>query len=342
MGTALVYSKKYLEHNPGWGHPERPERLKAIVDALKRARLWGTSGTKVLEPKPAEREDVELVHEASYVDLVERLSKARQPLDVDTPVSSNTYELALLAAGGTIEAGRAVMTGEVSNAFALVRPPGHHAFRTMGGGFCYFNNLAVMIEHLKREFKLRRVFVIDFDAHHGNGTQDIFYEDASVFYMSLHQDPLTLYPGTGFVNEVGSGEGEGYNINVPLPPGSGDAEYAAVMEELFVPLTEAFKPELLAVSAGFDAHINDPLTQLRLSTDAYGWLSHFIVGQAEKLCGGRVVLTLEGGYDLDALSGAAINVVKVLIGNRLSQPTELRRPKVIDELKRRLSKYWSL
>lgn len=342
MTTVLVYSEKYLEHNLGEGHPERPERLKAIVDALKRAKLWTGPKVKVIEPRPTKREDIELVHDPSHVELVERLSKFEKPLDGDTPVCKNTYELALLAAGGTIDAGRVVLSGDALNAFALVRPPGHHATQARGGGFCYFNNLAVMIERLKREFKLRRVFILDFDAHHGNGTQDIFYDDPSVLYMSLHQDPLTLYPGTGFIDEVGSGEGEGYTVNVPLPPESGDAEYMGAMKEIFVPLTEQFKPELFAVSAGFDAYVDDPLTQLRLSTLAYGWLTRFVVEQAERLCKRKVVFVLEGGYVLDGLAEGVVNVVKTLTGEKPSTSVEPRRTSVIDELKRVLSSYWKL
>ena len=342
MTTALVYSEKYLEHKPGGEHPERPERLKAIVDALKRARLWGPPKVKVVEPRPAKREDIELAHDPNHIELVERLSKSEKPLDGDTPVHKNTYESALLAAGGAIDAGRVVLSGNALNAFALVRPPGHHATQARGGGFCYFNNLAVMIERLKREFKLRRVFILDFDAHYGNGTQDIFYDDPSVLYMSLHQDPLTLYPGTGFIHEVGSGEGEGYTVNVPLPPGSGDTEYADAMKEIFVPLAEQFKPELFAVSAGFDAYVDDPLTQLQLSTLAYGWLTRFVVEQAERLCKGRVVFVLEGGYVLDALAGGVVNVVRAMTGEKFPPPTEACHPSVADELKQALANYWKL
>jgi len=341
MVTAIVYSDKYLEHNLGPGHPERPERLRAIVEALRQAGYWSSPNIQVMEPEPAGRDDIELVHDPEYIELIEKLSRFRRPLDGDTPVNANTFELALLAAGGTIKAGRLVMSDKAKNAFALVRPPGHHAGRAFGGGFCYFNNLAIMVEHLKREFKLKRIFVFDFDAHHGNGTQDIFYDDASVLYMSLHQDGRTLYPGTGFVDEIGSGKGEGYTVNVPLPPGSSDDEYAGVMQELFVPLTESFKPELFAVSVGMDAYADDPLTQLELSADAYGWLARYVVDQAEKLCRGRVVLVLEGGYTLDALADAAVRIVKVLTGERPALPTRSRRLNTIDELKRRLASYWS-
>jgi acetoin utilization deacetylase AcuC-like enzyme len=342
MVTALVYSEKYLEHDLGLGHPERPERLKAIVDGFKQAKLWASPNVRVVEPKPARREDIELVHDADYVSLVEKLSVAEKPIDEDTPAHKNTYELALLAAGGAIEAGRKVMSSEVKNAFALVRPPGHHASRAHGGGFCYFNNIAVMTERLKRDFGLQRAFILDFDAHCGNGTEDIFYSDPNVLYMSIHQHPLTLYPGTGFVHEIGSGEGEGYTANVPMQPGSGDAEYAAVMQEIFVPLSEQFKPELFAVSAGFDAHTDDPLTDLQLSTEAYGWLAGFVVEQAKRLCNGRTVFVLEGGYDLEALSQSVTNIVKALSEEKIYRPIEVKHSKVIDEIRQALSKKWNL
>lgn len=342
MVTALIYSEKYLQHNPGPGHPERPERLSAIVEALKKNGLWDSPKARVVEPKQATREDIELAHDSEHVSLVKKLSAIEGPIDGDTPVHKNTYELALLAAGGAIEAGRIVMTGKAQNAFALVRPPGHHATRAHGGGFCYFNNIAVMIERLKLEYNLKRVFVLDFDAHHGNGTQDVFYGDPSVLYMSIHQHPLTLYPGTGFVNEIGSGEGRGYKVNVPMKPGSGDAEYSAVMREIFAPLCEQFKPELFAVSAGFDSHADDPLTNLELSTTAYGWLAGLVIEQAERWCGGRAIFTLEGGYDLEDLSESVANVVKAMTGEKFSPPTEIRRPNVIDEIKRALSDKWKL
>lgn len=342
MVTELVYSDRYLEHILDSGHPERPERLKVIVDVLKKLSLWSSPKVKVIEPSPAKREDIELVHDPEYVTLVERLSKFGRPLDADTPVNAGTFELALLAAGGAIEAGRAVLSEEAENAFALVRPPGHHAGRASGGGFCYFNNLAVMVERLKRDFGLKRIFVLDLDAHHGNGTQDIFYEDASVLLMSLHQDGRTLYPGTGFIHELGSGEGEGYTINVPLPPRSSDAEYASAMSELFLPISEQFKPELIAVSVGFDAHADDPLTGLNLSTDAYGWLMRYVVEQAEKLCDGRVALTLEGGYSLDAIAGSVVKIVEVLLGKKPPLPARGKKVSVIYEIKQRLSSYWRL
>ncbi|MCS7131893.1 MAG: histone deacetylase [Hadesarchaea archaeon] len=342
MRTALIYSEKYLEHKPGEWHPERPERLRAIVEALKRANLWSSPSVQVVEPTPASRDDIALVHDREYIALIERLSRLRRPLDLDTPLDTNTFELALLAAGGAMKAGELVVTGNAANAFALVRPPGHHASRAHGGGFCYFNNMAIMIEHLKRRYGIKRSFILDIDAHHGNGTQDIFYEDPSVLFMSIHQDGRTLYPGTGFVHELGSGNGKGYTVNVPLPPGSSDAEYASVMQELFVPLTEIFEPELIAVSAGMDAHVDDPLTQLKLSTHAYGWIARYVIEQARKCCKGRAVFVLEGGYALGAIAEAVTNIVEVLIGKLPVFPSERRSPKVIDEVKHVLANYWRL
>lgn len=342
MRTALVYSEKYLEHNPGLGHPERPERLKAIVNGLKRFNLWDTPEIKVVNPRPAKREDIKLVHDPDYISLVEKLSAVERPIDGDTPAKKNTFELALLAAGGAIEAGNLVMSGEAKNAFALVRPPGHHACRSHGGGFCYFNNIAIMIERLKLDFKLKRIFVLDFDAHHGNGTQEIFYEDPSVLYMSLHQHPLTLYPGTGFPEEIGEGKGRGLKVNVPMQPGSGDIEYWMAMEELFIPLCEKFQPDFFAVSAGFDAHFDDPLTGLHLSTQAYGWLASTVIDQAKKWCRGRVVFLLEGGYDLEALASGVVYVVRAMQGEKFTPPEERTRLKVIDEVKMALAEKWSL
>lgn len=342
MRTALVYSERYLEHNPGLGHPERPERLKAIVSGLKRFNLWNTPEIKVVEPRPAKVDDIKLVHDPDYISLVEKLSAMERPIDGDTPVEKNTFGLALLAAGGAIDAGNLVMLGGAKNAFALVRPPGHHACRSHGGGFCYFNNVAIMIERLKLDFKLKRFFVLDFDAHHGNGTQEIFYEDPGVLYMSLHQHPLTLYPGTGFPDEIGEGKGRGLKVNVPMQPGSGDIEYWTAMEELCIPLCEKFKPEFFAVSAGFDAHFDDPLTSLHLSTQAYGWLAGTVIEQAEKWCGGKAVFLLEGGYDLEAIASSVVYVVRAMQGEKFKPPEEKTRLKVIDEIKKMLAVKWSL
>lgn len=340
MSTGLVYSKRYLEHEPSRFHPETPERLKAILRALKEGKLWNEGGTKVFEPSPALRKDIELIHKPEYVAKVERLSKSGRMLDLDTPTDEKTFELALLAAGGTIDAGDPVTKGEVKNAFALVRPPGHHASRGAGGGFCYFNNIAIMIEKLRQEGQIGRAMIFDIDSHHGNGTQDIFYEDGDVLYLSFHQDGHTLYPGTGFSNEVGSGPGEGYTVNVPFPPESSDEDYACALEEIFVPLTVAFEPDIIAVSIGFDAHASDPLTRLQLSSNAYGWLVGSVVEQARAVCKGKTVFVLEGGYATEIIGEAAVNVVRGLVGEKTPKHPKGRSSTAIENAKKELSEYW--
>jgi len=340
--TALIYSEEFMKHDPGRSHPENPWRLRAIVETLKKEKMWYSPEVQVTPPSPASVEDLQLVHDPSYVRLVEKMSESGTPLDLDTPTPPGTFGIALLAVGGAIDAGEGVVSGKWNNAFALLRPPGHHACRVRGGGFCYFNNVAVMVEKLKRNFNMKRIMILDLDAHHGNGTQDIFYEDPSVLYLSFHQDPRTLYPGCGFIHELGSGDGEGFNVNVPFPPGSGDPDYAFAIEEIFLPLSEIFKPEFIAVSVGFDPLAEDPLTQLQLSPSAYGWLTGHVVKQAEHLCGGKVVFVLEGGYALEVIGEAAANLTKALVGREFASPPEHRRLPVIGELKRLLAKYWSM
>ena len=340
MKTLLVYTPRYLEHDTGWGHPERAERLNAIIDGLERAGLWDSPSTPVRQPKPAKVGDVRAVHSAEYVELVRRLSASEIPIDGDTPTRKQTYELALLSAGGAIEGARAAWRGEVQNSFALVRPPGHHALRSAGGGFCYFNNIAIAIRKIQQEFGLKRTLILDFDAHHGNGTQDIFFEDPEVFYISFHQSPL--YTGTGRVDEIGVGEGEGFTANVPMLPESGDAEYRTAIEDVFVPLAEQFKPEFIAVSAGFDAHQRDPLTSLLLSSEMYGWMMGVVCDVAGRLCKHRVLVVLEGGYDLQALGESATYMVKAMQGERFDAPKKRKAPPSIERLKHALREYWEL
>jgi len=337
MVTAIVYSDKYLEHDLGPGHPERPERLRAIVEALRQAGYWSSPNVQVMEPEPAGRDDIELAHDPEYVELIEKLSRFRRPLDGDTPVNANTFELALLAAGGTIEAGRIAVSGEAENAFALVRPPGHHAGRASGGGFCYFNNLAIAVKSIGL-----KTLILDIDCHAGNGTTDIFWKDSSVLYLSLHQWPL--YPGTGWWDEIGEGAGEGFTVNLPLYPGTGDDVYLSFVESFFSPLVEQFKPELIGVSAGFDAHRSDPLTQMNLSLHTY-----YQVGKL--LHKHKVFAVLEGGYNLDVLPYGVLAFLAGMRNERFvfeEKPTvtpEKIREKSVErlvEIKKFLSPYWDL
>lgn len=339
MTTGIAFSEKYLEHDLGPTHPERPQRLKAIMDSLKgNSSLF--KGIQLVEPSPATVGDIELVHDPSHVKKIRELSETGRMVDLDTPVKSNTYDLALLSAGGTIRLGQNIVSGEVENGFALVRPPGHHATRKEAGGFCYFNNIAIASRKLLKETDVDRVLIFDFDAHHGNGTQDIFYTDDDVLYMSFHQNGNTLYPGSGFPEEVGEGGGQGFTVNVPFPPGSDDGNYAAALGEFLIPLSESFDPDLIMVSAGFDPHAQDPLTQLKLSADAFEWMAKAAVNQAEKLCGGRISFVLEGGYSISASSEAAMKVLEALVYRESLELPEGERLPIFDKVKEALSSYW--
>lgn len=341
MNTGILYSKKFLEHDLGPGHPERPERLRSIIESYEKATHLHEK-TKIIDPSPASVEEIELAHEPSYVKKIEKLSKSEQMVDLDTPVKRNTYNLALLAAGGTIKISQKVFDKELDNGFALVRPPGHHATRNKGGGFCYFNNIAIATRKLLKENRAERVLIFDFDAHHGNGTQDIFYSDRSVLYISMHQDGRSLYPGTGFPEEIGNGDGEGFNVNIPFPPGSSDENYIAALRRFLIPLSEQFKPNFIMVSAGLDPHKADPLTGLQLSTKGFEWITKTAVGQADELCDGKIVFVLEGGYATKISAECALRIIEGLTN---SEPPKLPMGKsssAFNEVRKCLTPYWNL
>jgi acetoin utilization deacetylase AcuC-like enzyme len=283
-----------LEHDPGDGHAESPARLRAVLHALDDPRF---AELERAEAPRATREQLERAHATEYVDFIFASSPSggRVQLDPDTVMSSGSLEAALRAAGAACAATDAVLARETSRAFCAVRPPGHHATRHEAMGFCLFNSVAVAAAHALGAHRLDRVAIVDFDVHHGNGTQAIFRHDPRVLYASSHQMPL--YPGTGAADEHGAG-----NIfNVPLPPEAGSAEFRTAWEEKLLPELELFRPQLLLVSAGFDAHARDPLAQLQLATDDYAWITRRLVELADRHADGRIVSALEGGYDLDAL-----------------------------------------
>ena len=350
--TAVFYSRKYLAHDAGPGHPESANRLRVIMKELKRSGLLETGKCSLVEPKPAGVGDVELVHEPDYVRLVQRCcASGGGALDLgDTVVCPESFEAALFAVGGALEAVDLVMGGKVRNAFAFVRPPGHHAGPYYGLGFCLFNNVAIAATRLIRRFGLDRVLILDVDAHHGNGTQEIFYDTYKVLYAGLHQDPRG-FPGTGFIDEVGEGEGLGYTVNVPLPFRTGDRVYLKAFDQIMVPVIRQYKPQFILVSVGFDVHHTDPVASLSLS--AYGFLEVFdkTLDLASQLCGGRFVAVLEGGYSLRFVGKLAAAVVARMAG--VSYQVRDERPeanpriqrlggKIIKEVKGVQSSFWGL
>jgi len=299
-GTAILASSLSARHDTGPGHPERAARIEAVERRLSACGLMAQA--ERVEAPAAEVAWLERVHDAAYVRGVEAaIARGARVLDEgDTRVSADSYRAALAAAGGAVRAVEGVVDGAWKNAFVAARPPGHHAERGTAMGFCLFNNAAVAAAHARAALGLQRVAILDWDVHHGNGTQHAFEEDGQVFYASLHQWPL--YPGTGLARERGRGAGVGATLNCPQEPGAGDREWLGALEDTVLPAIEAFRPELVIVSAGFDAHERDPLAQTRLSTAAFGTMTESVLELARSCCGGRVVSLLEGGYDLDALA----------------------------------------
>ena len=316
MSAGYVYHPIYLRHDTGQ-HVETAARLEAIVSYLEKTGL--KSKLTPIEPRPATVEEIALVHNEGYIkEIEETAAQGGGWLDPDTVMSADSYQAALYAAGGLIEAVEAVMGGEVSSAFALVRPPGHHATAGYAQGFCLFNNIAIAAKYALAKYKLERILIIDFDVHHGNGTQQSFYDEPRVMYISTHEYPF--YPGTGDIGETGSGEGRGANLNIPLPAGCGDAEHIKVFEQVIVPAARRFEPRLILVSAGYDGHWADPLAEMDLSVYGYGRMMRIIKELADELCGGCLALTLEGGYDLKALAASVKATFDVLLGNAFEDP----------------------
>jgi len=308
--VAFVYHPECLAHRNGPGHPERPERVTAIRDHLEACGLL--SRLLVVEPSPCPVDRLTRVHRPAYVEAIRQAcAGAPAQLDPDTAVSVGSWDAALLSAGGALAACDAVVSGRASAAFVATRPPGHHAEADRAMGFCLFNNVAVAARYLQDEHRLGRIFILDWDVHHGNGTQHLFEEDDTVFYFSVHQFPF--YPWTGAANEQGRGRGRGFTRNVPLPAGSGDARYLEVFRGVLVPALERFGPEAILISCGFDAHRADPLAGMNLTEAGYGAMTELVREAAERLCGGRIVSLLEGGYDLRALGRSAESHIRALL-----------------------------
>lgn len=343
--TGLVTSSEYLKHSSIYSHPENPERLKAILDLISERNILDK--LIKIEPEEIDLKELEITHIPFYIEEVKRISsKGDGNLDADTYVCRETYRIALLAAGGVVKATYSVIEKKLENAVALIRPPGHHAEKDRGMGFCIFNNVAIAANFAKR-MGLNKILIVDWDLHHGNGTQNIFYEDEKVLYFSIHQYPY--YPGTGAIQEIGKGKGKGYTINVPILSGCGDSDYQYIFEEILIPVAEKYKPEIVFVSAGFDAHYLDPLGGMQLSCKGYEKLTEIIKNIAEKFSGGKIVVALEGGYNLDALANSVLFVINSLaeLEIELKDFFPLKEKEVspyvknrVKEIKEFLKEYW--
>jgi acetoin utilization deacetylase AcuC-like enzyme len=341
LKTALISDRRFIKHFAGRSHPERPERaivMNEMAGQLHRNGLFAAS------PREATREELQLVHDPAYVAEVARsASMPRYDFDPDTHTSPESYQTALLAAGGALAAVEAVMDGAADNAFAIVRPPGHHALARRAMGFCLFNNVAIAAAYLIRRRNLKRVLVVDWDVHHGNGIQDIFYDSPEVMYFSTHQFPF--YPGTGGLDETGAGAGAGFTVNAPMPATFGDEEYLRVFDEVLTPIARQYRPEFILVSSGFDAHFRDPLGQMRVTENGFAALARRVKRIAAECCQNRMVAALEGGYDLHALAESGRCVIEEL-GREADEPIiaakdGTRITPIIERSRYFLSRYWN-
>ena len=311
MSVGFVYDPIFLEHDTG-DHPENPRRMLAAMALLESSGVLARL-TRI-DARDATPEEIALAHDARYVAAVERVAREGGGwADPDTLITPRSYNVAARAVGGTLAAVDAVMRGDVASAFCLVRPPGHHATPDRAMGFCIFNHVAVAAQYARTTHGLDRVAIVDFDVHHGNGTQEIFYADPAVLYISTHEYPF--YPGTGAAHETGTGQGLGATINIPMPHGCGDAEYRRAFEEIVVPALHRFRPQLILVSAGYDAHFADEIAYQQLSVDGYGALVSMTKAAADALCGGRIVAALEGGYHLVAMPWCVRRTIEILGGD---------------------------
>lgn len=344
MPVAIVTDQRYLEHDTGPAHPERAERLQILYDSLGplENRLFS------LPPRPASVEELSLVHSPGYLRRLEETAmNGGGLLDPDTPVSPASWEVARLAAGGMFRAADWVLAGSDRKAFVLCRPPGHHAEPDRGMGFCLLNNVALAARYAQRNHGVKRILIVDWDVHHGNGTQRTFYGESGALFFSTHQFPY--YPGTGSVEEIGFGAGEGFTLNLPFPAGYGDAEYVESFRRVLLPIARQYAPELILVSAGFDAYFMDPLAGMEVRPRGFARLAALVLELATEYCSGRLLLTLEGGYHLEGLRDCVLEVLKTLLQDpKISvpetTPEDLRLDRTFQALMEKVRKiqrpYW--
>ncbi|MEN6620616.1 MAG: histone deacetylase [Smithella sp.] len=308
--TGIVKDERYMLHTAGFAHPESPLRLAAIYEMLDSPGM----SKKFVEIKPREatHEEIAAIHSLSYINHIAETAGHTVQLDPDTATSPETYQIARLAAGGVINAIDSVINGSVNNAFAFVRPPGHHAERGSAAGFCIFNNVAIGAMHAILKHGLKRILIVDWDLHHGNGTQHIFYDDPRILYFSTHQYPF--YPGTGSMDEIGQGKGKGYTVNVPLRGGRGDGDYVKIFRKILQPVALEFNPELVLLSAGFDIYHLDPLGSMCITPGGFAAMAYILLNIADHCCDGRLVAVLEGGYNFQGLTKSVKAVLEVMSG----------------------------
>ena len=318
MKTGFLYDPVYLQHETGQGHPETSQRLVACMHYLQR-QPWFPALLPVA-PAKADLKWIATTHTQEYIKHAAQTCAAGEPyLDsMDVSISRQSFDVALMATGGALALADQVVAGNLQNAFALVRPPGHHAENNMALGFCIFNNVAILARYLQQHHGLGKILILDWDVHHGNGTQHTFEEDPSVLYISTHQYPF--YPGTGAASETGFGRGAGATLNCPMPAGSGDREYEQAFRERILPKIDEFQPELIIISAGFDAHRDDPLANIRLTTDFFGWMTRVLMDKADHYAQGRIISLLEGGYNLQRLPECIAVHLLELAGKTVKEP----------------------
>jgi acetoin utilization deacetylase AcuC-like enzyme len=340
MNVGIVRHEIYLEHITDSYHPENPDRLKYVYSMLD---TTDKDGIVYVTPRMATHEEIALVHDLHYIESIASTKGKERRLDPDTTASPGTYEASCMAAGGVLELADKLVAGEIDSGFALVRPPGHHAERNRAMGFCIFNNIAVGARYLEKKHKLSRILIVDFDLHHGNGTQHSFYRDSKILYFSAHQYPY--YPGTGWYDEVGEGEGKGYTVNVPLSYGMGDSDYAYIFEDLLAPVADSYKPEMVLVSAGFDTYYHDPLGGMKVTEEGFASMTRILLDIANKHCGGKTLIALEGGYDLKGLASSVKAVILEMKDSSVHTPDRGESPsasviQTVGKVKQTLEPYW--